>query len=71
MSQHFKDNTRHLRKDRWGQIVLPSRAYGAYKQMRADGMFHPLQTWQIVCCNYRKKISKMKIAKASRRRNRG
>jgi len=58
------------KKDMWGRIVLPSRAYKSFKQLRSDGLFHPQYRWRMCCAKYRKKIRKMQIAKESRRRNR-
>lgn len=69
MSKHILHG-KHARRDRWGQIRLPSLAYRAFKDLRTNGFYHPLYTWQLCCAAYRKKIHKMRISKASRRRNR-
>jgi len=57
----------HVRRNMWGHIIYPSRAYGNFKQLQSGGFYHPDYTWQMCCRAYRKKIRKMKIAKLSRK----
>ena len=61
------EKIKHPRKNMWGEVVIPSRAYGNFKSMRADGRYHPKYKWKQCCTAYRKKIRKMKIAKLSRK----
>jgi len=72
MGQHYivrrKDGTAiHVRRDRWGHIILPSRALNGFKELKNGGFYHPDYTWAMLCKSYRKKIRKMKIAKLSRK----
>jgi hypothetical protein len=75
MSKHYilrnKDGVAiHVRRNMWGHIVHPSRAMANFKDLQKSGFYHPDYTWEMCCAAYRKKIRKMQIAKASRRRNR-
>lgn len=60
----------HARRNMFGEVVLPSVSYRAFKHARAEGHYHTNYTWQMRCAAYRKKRHKMRIAKASRRVNR-
>lgn len=65
-----KEVIKHQRRNMWGRVILPSIAYGNFKQLKQSEFYHPKYTWRMCCAAYRKKIRKMKIAKESRRRNR-
>ena len=58
-------------KDRFGVIKLPSVAYANFRQLRSCGFLHPGYTWQQANEAYRTKLQKKKIARLSRRANRG
>ena len=66
--KHLKGELiKHPRKNIWGHVVLPGSAYGNFKELRKERMYHPAYTWKLLCKAYRKKVRKRKIAKLSRR----
>jgi hypothetical protein len=66
--ENFKGELiKHPRKNMWGEVVVPSRAYHNFKELRSGGFYHPRYKWKHCCKAYRKKIRKMKIAKLSRK----
>lgn len=66
MVKHTKKQ--HARRNRWGAVVLPSRAYKEFKELREGGYgIEHNQTWAQYCTAYRKKLRKKKMAKYSRK----
>lgn len=58
-------------KDQFGALKNPAVAYANFKQVRVMGFIHPDHTWAQANAAYRKKLRKRKIARLSRRANRG
>lgn len=58
-------------KDQFGALKNPAVAYANFKQARMMGHIHPNRTWEQVNAEYRKKLRKRKMARLSRRANRG
>lgn len=59
------------KRDRFGVLKKASVAYATFRYMRESGFFHPDHTWEENNRAYRKRQHKRKIARLSRRANRG
>ena len=57
----------HVRRNMWGQMILPELAYQAFKHAKIDGYYADNFTWRMRCQQHRKKVRKMKIARYSRK----